>query len=108
MLEIAVQVQLQQISRVRGRPARGSGCGALEAKPREVEVIDKGIKETDGILCSNVVVEPLREQDGFVAVRALDKPMKVQNSQRAKKFLVLVSSVIVYQNIAFSHSLVRS
>jgi hypothetical protein len=31
--------------------------------------------------------------------------MKVHNSKRAKKFLVLVSSVIVYQNIAFSHSL---
>src|SRR5262249_19143158 len=35
-------------------------------------VVDKGIKETDGILCSNVVVEPCREQDGFVAVRAVD------------------------------------
>jgi hypothetical protein len=33
--------------------------------------------------------------------------MQVQNSKRAKKFLVIVSSAIVYQNIAFSHSLAQ-
>src|SRR5215470_13175601 len=64
---------LQQLSLVRGRPARGSGCGALAAKPREGEVIDKGIEETDGLLGRNVVIEPLREQELFVAVRAVDK-----------------------------------
>jgi hypothetical protein len=68
-IEIAVQGQLQQISRVIGRPACGSGGGALTAKPREVEVIDKGIKETDGIFCGNVVIKPLWKQDGCVAVR---------------------------------------
>jgi hypothetical protein len=49
VVERAVQGELPQLSRVRGRPACGSGCGALEAKPREVEVIDKGLKDTDGM-----------------------------------------------------------
>jgi len=31
--------------------------------------------------------------------------MQVQNSQRAKQFLVVVSSAIVYQDIEFLHSL---
>jgi hypothetical protein len=31
--------------------------------------------------------------------------MKVQNSEREKKLLFVVGSAIVYQNIAFSHSL---
>jgi hypothetical protein len=31
--------------------------------------------------------------------------MKVQNSKITKKFLVVVSSAIVYQSIEFSHSL---
>jgi hypothetical protein len=33
------------------------------------------------------------------------KPMQVQNSKKAKQCLVVVNSAIVYQNIAFSHSL---
>src|SRR5262249_19463225 len=33
------------------------------------------------------------------------KTMQVQPSERAKKFLIVVSSAIVYQDMAFSHSL---
>ena len=50
-----------EIRWVGGRPSRGSGCGPLKAERREVEVVDKGIDETDGILCSNGVVESLWE-----------------------------------------------
>src|SRR5215467_9057212 len=35
------------------------------------------------------------------------KPMQVQNSKKAKQCLVVVNSAIVYQNIAFSHSLAQ-
>jgi len=31
--------------------------------------------------------------------------MQVQHSESAKKFLIVVSSAIVYQDMAFSHSL---
>jgi hypothetical protein len=68
-------------------------------------VVDEGIEETDGILCSNVGVEPLGEQDRFVAVCAVDKAHESTQLQKSQKFLVTVSSAIVYQNIAFSHSL---
>src|SRR5215470_15900335 len=83
--EIAVQGQRHQISRGRGRPACGSGCGALEAKPREVEVIDQGLKDTDGMLCSHVVGEPLREQEGFVAVRAVENTQESIQLPKSKK-----------------------
>ena len=46
---------------------------ALTAERREVEVVDKGVDETDEILFSHSVVEPLWEQDRFVAVYAVDK-----------------------------------
>lgn len=64
-------------------------------------MIDKGIEETDGILGRNVVIEPLRDRDLFVAVRAVEKIHERTKLQRAQKFLVIVSSAIVYQNIAF-------
>jgi|RhiMetdeSRZDD1v2_1073273.scaffolds.fasta_scaffold37490_5 hypothetical protein len=85
VVERAIQVELQQIRRVRDRPACGSGCGALAAKHREVEVIDKGIEETDGILCNNGVIEPLREQDLFVAVRAVNTTHDSTKLPKSKK-----------------------
>jgi hypothetical protein len=57
----------------------------LEAKHREGEVIDKGIEATDGILGSHVVIEPLREQDLFVAVRAVDKTHESTKLPKSKK-----------------------
>jgi hypothetical protein len=48
-------------------------------------VIDKGIEETDGMLCSNGVVEPLREQELFVAVRPVDKTHERIKRQKSKK-----------------------
>lgn len=72
-VEIAINVKLQQISRVVSRSSRGSGFGPLKTEGREVEVVDKGVDETDGIRFDNVVVEPLWEQDLFVAVHAVDK-----------------------------------
>ena len=78
-------MRLHQISWVVGRPSRGGGCGALKAECREVEVVDKGINETDGVLCSNGVVEPLREQDLFVAVHAVEKTHAGIKLQECKK-----------------------
>jgi hypothetical protein len=104
-VELAIQGELEQISRGRGRPPRCGGCGALDAAPREVEVVDEGIEETDGILCSNVVVEPRGAQDRFVAVCAVEKAHERTQRQKSQTFLVTVSSAIVYQNIAFAHSL---
>jgi hypothetical protein len=83
--ERAVQGQRQPISRVRGQPAWGSGSGALKAKPREVEVIDTGIKATDGLCCGKVVIKPLWTQDGCVAVRAVEKTHESPHLQKSKK-----------------------
>jgi hypothetical protein len=82
---MAVNVKFQQISRVVGRSSRGSGCGPLKAECREVEVVNKGVDETDGILFGNVVIEPLREQERFVAVRAVEKTPAGTKLPKSKK-----------------------
>ena len=103
--ESAVHGERDQRSRGRGRPPRGGGWGALEAAHREVEVGDAGSEETAGMRCSHGVVEPLGDQERFVAVGAVEKTHARTPRQKSKKCLVTVSSAIVYQNIAFSHSL---
>ena len=72
-VEIAVYVQLQQLRWVVGRASRGSRGGPPKVKRREVKLVDKGVYETDGIFCGNVVVEPFWKQDLFVTVRAVNK-----------------------------------
>src|SRR5262245_34380321 len=83
-VEVAVYVALQQSRRVIGWPAGCSGGRALQAERREGEVVNKGIKEADGILCGHGVVEPLREQALFMAVRAVDKAHESTQLQKSK------------------------
>ena len=47
--------------------------------------VDKGINETDGMLCSHGVVEPLRKQDRFMAVRAVEKTHAGLQLHKSKK-----------------------
>jgi hypothetical protein len=84
-VEIAVYVQRQQSRRVGGRSSRGSGCGALKAEGREVEMVDKGVEETDGMLWGHVVVEPLWKQDLFVAIHAVEKAHAGTTLQKSKE-----------------------
>ena len=85
VVEIAGHRALPPLSRGIGWPARGSGCGALAAKHREGEVSDKGSEETDGMLGSNGGSEPRREQERFVAVRAVDKTHKSTQLPKSHK-----------------------
>ena len=82
--ERAVNGEVQQISRVIGRAACGSGCGPLKAQCRAVEVVNKGIEETDGMLFSHRGVEPLWEQALCVAVGAVDKAHTGTKLQESK------------------------
>jgi hypothetical protein len=59
--------------------------GPLKAEGGEVEVIDKGVEETDGILFGNVVVEPLWKQDLCVAIRAVNKAHEGTTLQKSKE-----------------------
>src|SRR5919106_98510 len=83
-VEIAVPRALQPISRVVGRSSRGSGVGPLNAKGREVEVVDQGVAETDGIRCSHVGVAPRWKQERFVALRAVDQAHNGTTLQESK------------------------
>jgi hypothetical protein len=64
-----------------GRPSCRSRFGPLKAKRLSIEVVDKGIKETDGILYGDVVVEPLWELALCVAVSTLDMTHVVRDSK---------------------------
>jgi hypothetical protein len=72
-VERAIHGALQPSRWVLGRSSRGCGCGSRKAERGEVEVVDKGGEKTDGLLFSNIVVEPLWEQALCVAVCAVDK-----------------------------------
>ena len=87
-VEIAVNIQLQQISRVVGRSSRGRGLSPPKAERRKVEMVDTGIDESDGMLFGHGVVAPLWEQELCVAVRAVDKAqagIKLQESQEVSR-----------------------
>ena len=79
--ERAVYVELQQISRVIGRPSRSRGGGPRKAERRSVEAVDKGIDETDRMLFSHVVVQARWEQALFVSVRTLAVAHAVRGSK---------------------------
>jgi len=71
-IEVAVQVELQEITRMIRRASCGSGSDTLEAEGLKIEVIDEGIEKADRILCRDIVVEALWKEDHLVTVRALD------------------------------------
>jgi hypothetical protein len=79
-VEIAIEGALQQIRRVVGRPSCRSRCGPLKAKRLSIEVVDKGLKETDGIVYGAGVVEPLGALDLFVAVSTLEMTHVVRDA----------------------------
>jgi hypothetical protein len=67
-VQIAVDVELQQMSRRVAGAAGGFRLDAGEASCREIEIIDKGLDEPDRIFCGNVIVERFRRQQGLRAV----------------------------------------
>ena len=64
------------------------------------------MKQT-GFSASNGVVEPLREQDLFVAVHAVEKTHAGIKLQECKKVSRCSEQGYSLQNIAFSHSLAQ-
>ena len=61
-VEIAVDVELQQIARRIAGPARHLRLDAREPRRREIEPIDEGVDEAHRIVGADIIVDRLRQK----------------------------------------------
>ena len=69
-VEIAVDVELEQIARRVARPARRLRLDPPEACLDEIEPIDEGVDEADGIVRADVIVHRFGQKQKLVAFEA--------------------------------------
>lgn len=100
LVEIPVDVDLVDRRRMVARTACFLRIDAIEAEPRQVEGVDKGIDHTNRVLLADVVVNRIRKKSRLHPIRALDEP--------PHSILPLKPAGIVHRFArmgAFSHSL---
>src|SRR5262249_55050193 len=81
-VEIAVNIQLQEIAGIVRRASGRGSCDTVKAQSCKIEFVDKGINEADGVLFCNIVIEALRKEDLLMTVHALDM---THNSTKLQK-----------------------
>ena len=69
-MEVAVEVQPQEVAGVVGWAAGLGGHRPLKAERAEIELRHEGVEEADGIVRSDVVVHDFRQEDGLAAISA--------------------------------------
>ena len=69
-VEVPVDVELEQIGRIVARAARRLRAHAGEPGDLEIELIDEGFDEADGIVRTDVVIDHLGQQQLLGAIRA--------------------------------------
>ena len=98
-VEVAVDVELQQVGRVVARPARGLRDDAGEAGPCEVQLVDEGLDEADRVVRADVVVHRLRQEQELRAVMSREmrhgrayhgNPLTRQNNQPGSHTVCLI------------------
>src|SRR5258708_5103955 len=72
-IEVSVDVNLQQCSRMIGRPSCHLRLNAAEAQPAQIKFIDKDIDRPDRIILGQIIFQPLGKQSALTAVIANDK-----------------------------------
>jgi hypothetical protein len=66
-VQVAVEVEPQQIAGIIGRPARLRQRGVAEAEFLQREFLDKGVDETHRVLGRDVVVEDFGKEQALLA-----------------------------------------
>ena len=66
-VEISVDVQLEQIARRVTRPAGRFRLNPGEARLGEIETIEEGVDEPDGVVRADVVVDRFRQKQKLIA-----------------------------------------
>jgi hypothetical protein len=75
LVDVAVNVDLQQQSRMVARPAGHFGHDAREAQRLQVQLVDEHLDHPDRVLLGDVIFQIFREQRALPPVRPLDKPL---------------------------------
>src|SRR6185436_18340575 len=70
-IQVAIDIQLQQIRRVVGRASRSTGLGAQEAQLLKIQTIHKHIDEPNRSVSENVVLQAGGKQLALGSVRTL-------------------------------------
>jgi len=71
-IEVAVDIQLEEVGRVIGWAPGLLEDGVLEAETCQIKRVGKGIQEADGVVLGDVLIQRLREQGQLVSVGPLD------------------------------------
>ena len=71
-VEVAVQVEPEQVAGIVPRPPGLGRHGPLEAQSPQIEMGHKGLEEADGVVEGDVVVEHIGEEDRLGAIDAGD------------------------------------
>src|SRR3990170_730477 len=71
-VEVAVDIELEQVGGVVGRAASVLEDGMGEGQGGKIQGIDEGVQEADGVVLGDVVIEGLREESELVSVGSFD------------------------------------
>jgi len=58
-----------------GRPSRGARLDTCKAEPAEVQCVDEGLDDPDGVVLGDEVVQVLRKQRALVPVGTRDESL---------------------------------
>ena len=71
-VEVAVEIQAEQVPGVVARPARLSGRGALKAETPEVQLRDKGVETSNRMGGADILIEHVGQEDRLAPVVTSD------------------------------------
>src|SRR5215471_16645526 len=75
-VQVAVDIDLEQRSRMVGRPPRVRWIGALKSERYKVEFINEGIDGTHRIVFGDPVIQSLREEHRLLSTLAFDESLQ--------------------------------
>lgn len=71
-VEIAVEVQLEHVGRIVVRPPRRLRPRSHEASPAKIQIVDKGVNESDQVVHRHIVLDPCRQQQHLMPSMTFD------------------------------------
>ena len=98
-VEVAVDIDLEQGTRVISRPPTRGTIGGLKAQFAQIEGFDEGIDHPHWVVVVDVVLQPIREQKPLGTINSIDKSLHAEHQSTGAEILPAEGE--------FSHSLGR-
>src|SRR6201981_125142 len=98
LLEIAVEIQLQQVARIITRSPGLGGLGALKSQTRHVQPVDKRIDHPAHVILGDQLFQADRKQSSLRPAFSLHKAHKKCPRSRKGIFALLHNSSIEFRN----------